>query len=98
MLKSIAAKYGKSAAQLCIRWCLQNGILPLPKSVTPSRIIENADVFDFEIMIIQENTVLFAKQRKSDIRISSTKKQSREKKYPYVKAGKGSIAGAKNMA
>ena len=49
-------------------------------------------------MIIQENTVLFAKQRKSDIRISSTKKQSREKKYPYVKAGKGSIAGAKNMA
>lgn len=49
MLKSIAAKYGKSAAQLCIRWCLQNGILPLPKSVTPSRIIENADVFDFEI-------------------------------------------------
>lgn len=49
MLKSIAAKYGKSVTQLCIRWCLQNGVLPLPKSVTPSRIIENTDVFDFEI-------------------------------------------------
>lgn len=50
-LKSIAEKYGKSVAQLCIRWCLQNGILPLPKSVTPSRIIENTEVFDFEIAI-----------------------------------------------
>lgn len=49
MLKSIAGKYGKSVAQLCIRWCLQNGVLPLPKSVTPARIVENADVFDFDI-------------------------------------------------
>lgn len=48
-LKGIAAKYNKSVAQLCLRWCLQNGTLPLPKSVTPSRIIENADIFDFEI-------------------------------------------------
>lgn len=49
MLNSLAEKYNKTAAQLCIRWCLQNGVLPLPKSVTPSRIAENADVFDFEI-------------------------------------------------
>lgn len=48
-LKNIAAKYDKSVAQLCIRWCLQNEVLPLPKSVTSSRIIENADVFSFEI-------------------------------------------------
>lgn len=48
-LKSIAGKYEKSVAQLCIRWCSQNGVLPLPKSVTPARIVENADVFDFEI-------------------------------------------------
>ena len=48
-LMAIAAKYGKSVAQLCIRWCLQNGTLPLPKSVTPSRIVENTDVFDFVI-------------------------------------------------
>ena len=48
-LKKIASKYGKSVAQICIRWSLQHGVLPLPKSVTESRIIENADVFDFEI-------------------------------------------------
>jgi diketogulonate reductase-like aldo/keto reductase len=48
-LTAIALKYGKSVAQLCIRWVLQNDMLPLPKSVTPSRIKENADVFDFEI-------------------------------------------------
>ncbi|MCD7927624.1 MAG: aldo/keto reductase [Oscillospiraceae bacterium] len=48
-LKVIAAGYGKSVAQLCIRWCLQNGVIPLPKSVTPSRIAENGQVFDFNI-------------------------------------------------
>lgn len=49
ILKSIAVKYNKSVAQLCIRWALQNAILPLPKSITPIRIQENFDVFDFEI-------------------------------------------------
>ena len=49
LLARIAAGYRKSVAQLCIRWCLQHGTVPLPKSVTPSRIEENADVFDFEI-------------------------------------------------
>lgn len=48
-LKGIADKYGKSVAQICIRWVLQNDVLPLPKSVTPSRIADNAKVFDFEI-------------------------------------------------
>lgn len=48
-LMEIAAKYNRSVAQLCIRWCLQNKTLPLPKSVTPERIVENGKVFDFEI-------------------------------------------------
>lgn len=48
-LNKIADKYNKSVAQLCIKWCLQNGTLPLPKSVTESRIIANINVFDFEI-------------------------------------------------
>lgn len=48
-LEKIAAKYGKSVAQLCIRWCLQHDALPLPKSVTPARIAANLDVFDFDI-------------------------------------------------
>ena len=45
----MAQKYGKSVAQICLRWCIQKGTLPLPKSVTPLRIYENTDVFDFEI-------------------------------------------------
>ena len=49
MLSAMAEKYRKSVAQLCIKWCLQNGVLPLPKSVTPSRIAENLEVFDFAI-------------------------------------------------
>lgn len=46
-LLTLAGKYGKTPAQLCVRWCLQHGALPLPKSVTPSRIDENRKVFDF---------------------------------------------------
>jgi diketogulonate reductase-like aldo/keto reductase len=45
---AIAGKYGRSVAQLCIRYLLEHDVLPLPKSTTPSRIVENADV-DFAI-------------------------------------------------
>lgn len=48
-MKTLAEKYGRSVAQICIRWSLQRGYLPLPKSVTPERIEENARVFDFEL-------------------------------------------------
>ncbi len=48
-MKGLAAKYGRSIAQICIRWSLQRGYLPLPKSVTPERIVENLKVFDFEL-------------------------------------------------
>lgn len=48
-LLKIAEKYGKSVAQICIRWTLQHGTLPLPKSVTPEYIKENTEVFNFEI-------------------------------------------------
>jgi 2,5-diketo-D-gluconate reductase A len=48
-LASLGAKYGKSAAQVVLRWHLQLGNVVIPKSVTPSRIRENFDVFDFEL-------------------------------------------------
>jgi diketogulonate reductase-like aldo/keto reductase len=49
ILNDYATKYGISVAQLCIRWCLQNGAIPLPKSKNLERIKENIDVFGFEL-------------------------------------------------
>jgi len=48
-LKSIAKSHGKTVAQVLIRYGLQKNWVPLPKSDTPSRILENADVYDFEL-------------------------------------------------
>lgn len=49
LLMKLADKYHKSVAQLCLRWCHQHQIIPLPKSTTPSRMSENLSIFDFEI-------------------------------------------------
>ena len=49
ILKNISDKYGKSRAQILIRWSLQHNIIAIPKSSNESRIKENIDVFDFEI-------------------------------------------------
>ncbi len=48
-MQELAQKYGKTIAQVSLRWSLQMGFLPLPKSQTPARIRENADIFDFEL-------------------------------------------------
>lgn len=48
-MQALAEKYGKSIAQICVRWSLQRGYLPLPKSSTLARMQENADVFDFQL-------------------------------------------------
>lgn len=48
-LNSMAQKYGKTPAQIVLRWHLQLGNVVIPKSVTPSRVQENIDVFDFEL-------------------------------------------------
>lgn len=49
LLQEIGEKYGKTAAQIIIRWHLQNGLVVIPKSVTPERIQSNIDVNDFEL-------------------------------------------------
>ena len=48
-LIEIANKYQKTVAQLCLRWALQNGTIPIPKSSSIKRLKENIDIFDFEI-------------------------------------------------
>ncbi|OMF29803.1 glyoxal reductase [Paenibacillus sp. FSL H8-0548] len=49
ILAEIGAKYGKSPAQVVLRWDLQNGVITIPKSTNPVRIKENADIFDFSL-------------------------------------------------
>ena len=49
LLNEIGAKYGKSSAQLCLRWIIEKGIIPLPKTATPSRMLQNQEIFDFEL-------------------------------------------------
>jgi len=48
-VNEIAKAHGKIAAHVCIRYALQKGVVPLPKSVTPSRIADNMNVFDFSL-------------------------------------------------
>ncbi|CAD7929676.1 unnamed protein product [Amoebophrya sp. A25] len=44
VVQEIAATHGKNAGQVCIKWCLQRGVIAVPKSVSPSRIAGNADM------------------------------------------------------
>lgn len=49
VLRDMAAQHGKTPAQVVLRWDLQHGVVTIPKSVQPSRIRENANIFDFEL-------------------------------------------------
>ncbi|WP_149095476.1 aldo/keto reductase [Paenibacillus terrae] len=49
VLQDIATKYGKSVAQVILRWDVQQGVVTIPKSTKAHRIVENADIFDFEL-------------------------------------------------
>ena len=48
-LVSIASRYGKSVSQICLRWCLQHEVIPLPKSADPAHMRQNTEIFDFGI-------------------------------------------------
>lgn len=68
ILKEIGEKYGKTTAQVMLRWQLQRGVVSLSKSATLERIRQNFDIFDFElsgedmekILEINTNTTVFA--------------------------------------
>lgn len=63
-LIKISEKYNKSVAQICLKWCLQNEVIPLPKSQNESRMKQNLELFNFEIsnedMNIINNMEFFA--------------------------------------
>ncbi|MGG0789424.1 aldo/keto reductase [Peribacillus simplex] len=56
-INHIAKKHGKSSAQVLIRWHLQHDLVVIPKSITPSRIEENAEVFDFSLSLNEMNQI-----------------------------------------
>ncbi|MBS4220725.1 aldo/keto reductase [Bacillus sp. FJAT-49711] len=49
VIKELAEQYGKTPAQVILRWQLQTDVIVIPKTVTPSRMEENIDIFDFEL-------------------------------------------------
>ncbi|WP_249596917.1 aldo/keto reductase [Peribacillus frigoritolerans] len=56
-INHIAKKHGKSPAQVLIRWHLQHDLVVIPKSITPSRIKENAQIFDFSLSLNEMNQI-----------------------------------------
>ncbi len=48
-VQQLAAKYGRTPAQIVLRWDLQHGVVTIPKSVRTERIVENSQIFDFEL-------------------------------------------------
>ncbi len=64
-LHSLAGKYGKSAAQVVLRWLTQRGVVAIPKSVRKERMAENFNVFDFELSTEDMETMASLDSKKS---------------------------------
>ncbi len=71
-LMPIAAKYQKTSAQVSLRWNMQLGSIPIPRTYTPERMVENANIFDFEL---NGQEIAF---------ISSLQDDSRQHQHPDV--------------
>ncbi|OJD27469.1 hypothetical protein ACJ73_01142 [Blastomyces percursus] len=57
LIKKLAQKHNKSTGQILLRWSLQKGFVPLPKSVHDNRIEENSEIFDFELSVDDMETL-----------------------------------------
>ena len=82
-LAEIAKKYNKSVAQVLIRWQIQREIVVIPKSVTPSRIEQNGQVFDFNLA--PEDLEIISTFARNDGRIIIPMKNGlpRDAKHPH---------------
>ncbi len=57
VIKAIGEKYGKTTAQIMLRWNIQRGVVVIPKSTRFERMVENIDVFDFELTADDMNAI-----------------------------------------
>lgn len=79
-ISKIAKKYNKSPAQVCIRWGIQRNLVMLPKSVTPSRIVENSQVFDFAL---SDSDMAEIKSLNKNSRVYGLENLKHHKYYPF---------------
>lgn len=64
IITELAEKHSKTSAQVILRWHLQRGVIAIPKSITPSRIQENFDVFNFELSTDDMNSIASLNENK----------------------------------
>jgi 2,5-diketo-D-gluconate reductase A len=65
VLQAIATKHGKSVAQVVLRWLTQRGVVAIPKSVHKERMVQNLDIFDFELDAGDNNAIATLDQKTS---------------------------------
>lgn len=78
--KKLEDKYGKTPTQICLRYLIQNGVIPIPKSVTKKRIESNFGVFDFEL---EDEDMIAWNQHNCGKRILRYEQYAGHKYYPF---------------
>ena len=75
-LASIGNKYEKTPAQIALKWCVERGVVPIPKTSHAERMVENLDIFDFSLTD-EEITLINNSDKKTTARKSSDKNQNK---------------------
>lgn len=82
-LKGIAAKHGKTAGQVILRWNIEHGFVPIPASTSEGHIVENCDVFDFSLAE-EEIDAIDALERGKRVRFDPDKRFSTKQKIKFL--------------